>query len=664
MTQNPQNNNPEIASGPGAPNLPSGNPVGANVPGRVPVNVVNHAASSNQLKRRTPEAPAYRFTDQRITQHLDVAINSSPTIDALLKNISRIVTDQSDCLALWGCQINENNDCGAPHLLTEEGGQLWTAVEDHAVEMIKRVVRIRQICSSPVRSKSETELVAAPIAVSSDPETSVQMVLLGCFSSEQQSVLRQQWLVGLVAQTIGRWHQEKSLEKLEVKTRSLHDTIGLVHALDQTESVSDASMVVVNNLRRLCDAEQVSLALFAGSKNMRLKAISDVEKVDLNSESSKIILNALSQAAVTGETIRFPVQEDEHSPATLALDKYCKSNSIEGCVGLPLITEEGDAIGAILVGVNQTQVADENYNTYLERIVGLTTGHLQVVLRANQGVRDLVGKRWTSFRKSKLTKTIGLIAACLAGLMFVPMPYRVGCDCEIQPVLRRYIAAPHDGILEKSFVESGNIVESDQVVAHLDGSQLRIELSGLRAELEGAKKRRDSALAQGEVAPSQIARSEMKRHQAKIEILEKQLTNLEVRSPIGGIVVSGDLEKVEGAPVEMGKTLFEIAPLDDMLAEIGIPESEIQYVESGMPVTIKLNAFPFKTWTGTIEKIHPRTEIVEDDSVFIAQVRLPNQENQLRPGMKGAAKIKSSYSPLGWNLFHQSWESLRYWLVW
>lgn len=658
MTQKPENTTPEIVSGPGGPNRASGSQSDG-----VSVNVVN-PASLSQLKRRTPEAAGYRFSDQRITQHLNVAIDSSKTIDVLLGNISRIVTDQSDCLALWACQINEHGDCSAPHLLTEEGGSLWPAVEDHAVEAIKRVVRIRQICSSPLRSNSDTQLVAAPVVAAAGAKAPVMMTLIGCFSSEKQSVLRQQWLVALVSQAIGRWYQQKSVEGLEVKTKSLHDTVGLVHALDQTETVSDAAMVIVNNLRRLCDAEQVSLAFCEGSENVRLNAISDVEKVDLNSESSKIILNALRQSVVANQTIGFPVAEGEHSPATLALEKYCKSNGLQACLGLPLKTEDERTIGAILIGAKQSQVADQKYNTYVQRIVALTTGHLEVVLRANQGLQDLAVKRWRSFRKSKLTKTIGLIVACLAGLMFVPLPYRVACDCEVQPVLRRYVAAPYDGILEKSFVESGDLVETNQVVAHLDGFQLRIELSGLRAELEGAKKRRDSALAQGEVAPSQIARSEMKRHQSKIEILEKQLTHLEVRSPVDGIVVSGDLEKVEGAPVEMGKTLFEIAPLDDMLAEIGIPESEIQYVESGMPVAIKLNAFPFKTWTGTIEKIHPRTEIVTEDSVFIAQVRLPNQENQLRPGMKGAAKIKSRYSPIGWNLFHQSWESVRYWLVW
>ena len=101
-----------------------------------------------------------------------------------------------------------------------------------------------------------------------------------------------------------------------------------------------------------------------------------------------------------------------------------------------------------------------------------------------------------------------------------------------------------------------------------------------------------------------------------------------------------------------------------MLAEIGIPESEIQYVEPGMQVAIKLNAFPFKTWTGTVEQIQPRTEIIDDESVFVAQVKIANEENQLRPGMKGSAKIKTKSAPIGWNLFHQSWESVRYWTIW
>jgi multidrug resistance efflux pump len=230
--------------------------------------------------------------------------------------------------------------------------------------------------------------------------------------------------------------------------------------------------------------------------------------------------------------------------------------------------------------------------------------------------------------------------------------------------MRRFIAAPYDGILQQTLVQYGDVVEKDQVLATMDGRQLRIRLSGLRAEYNGAKKRRDSSLAKSDYADAQIALTEMNRLDAEIELLDQQVVNLEIRSPIDGIIVSGDLEKVEGAPLEMGQTLYEVGPLSEMLAEVAIPEAEIQYVSAGMPVAIKLDSFPFQTWHGEIQKIHPRTELVDNQSVFIAQVKMNNDDLRLRPGLKGTAKIRSDAYPLGWNLFHHAWETVRYWTIW
>ena len=101
-----------------------------------------------------------------------------------------------------------------------------------------------------------------------------------------------------------------------------------------------------------------------------------------------------------------------------------------------------------------------------------------------------------------------------------------------------------------------------------------------------------------------------------------------------------------------------------MVAEIRIPESEIRFVKPDSRVTIKLNAYPFRTFVGTVRNIHTRSEIVDDKNVFVAEVIMENGEFQLRPGMQGTAKIKSGTYPLGWNLFHNAWEKARYWLVW
>jgi len=86
----------------------------------------------------------------------------------------------------------------------------------------------------------------------------------------------------------------------------------------------------------------------------------------------------------------------------------------------------------------------------------------------------------------------------------------------------------------------------------------------------------------------------MQRHQAKITILNQRLKNLDVRTPINGIVVSGDLENSVGVPLELGQTLFEIAPLEAMVAEVGVPEAEADYVQPGMQVQLKFDSFPFR----------------------------------------------------------------------
>ena len=172
--------------------------------------------------------------------------------------------------------------------------------------------------------------------------------------------------------------------------------------------------------------------------------------------------------------------------------------------------------------------------------------------------------------------------ACLCCLVLcLPLKYRVGCDCQIQPVVRRFVAAPYDGKLEKTLVEPGDEVSENQLLAQLDGRELRWELAGLEAELNRAEKSRDAAMAIDEMAEAQQAGLEVERTQLKMQLLQNRLENLEVRSPLAGIVISGDLKKTEGAPLSVGQVMFEVSPLDRMIVEVEIPEREILHVEAG-----------------------------------------------------------------------------------
>ena len=73
----------------------------------------------------------------------------------------------------------------------------------------------------------------------------------------------------------------------------------------------------------------------------------------------------------------------------------------------------------------------------------------------------------------------------------------------------------------------------------------------------------------------------MKQVQSEMALLDDQLAHTRVLSPFDGIVVSGDLSQSLGSPVEKGKVLFEIAPLDSYRIVLEVDERDIADVRVG-----------------------------------------------------------------------------------
>jgi len=246
--------------------------------------------------------------------------------------------------------------------------------------------------------------------------------------------------------------------------------------------------------------------------------------------------------------------------------------------------------------------------------------------------------------------------------MAVPVPYSVNCDCELQPVTRRFVAAPFEGALEKAFVEVGDPVRADQLLARMDGKEVRWEQAGNIAEYERAAKERDAHLADQKFGEAQVAKLEMDRLTLTTRLLEHRNDHLEIRSPIDGIVVSGELKRAEGVRLAMGQTLFEVAPLDQMIVEVEIPEAELAHVTAGAATTMRLEAFPGQKLEGTLKRICPRAELRRKQQVFVGEIALANDTGQFRPGMRGRVSIPAGHALLGWRLFHRAWQKLQLWL--
>lgn len=250
------------------------------------------------------------------------------------------------------------------------------------------------------------------------------------------------------------------------------------------------------------------------------------------------------------------------------------------------------------------------------------------------------------------------IALLVFGLGCLPWPHAIRCNAVVEPASRRFVCVPFESRLESVMVAAGDTVVTGQLLARLDGSELRNELAALEAEYEQAQQRHRAALYQRDASKVEIQRLELERLEHEMQRVKRNQTRLDIRSPISGVVVEGDLEGIQGATLTIGQELFEIAPLDLMIVEVEIPESEVQSAQEGQHVAIYLDALGGHI-ESTIDRVHPRNELRDTSSVFVADVTTENDDREMRPGMRGTARVHVGYRTLAWIWLHKPMRTLR-----
>src|SRR5262249_49503523 len=128
----------------------------------------------------------------------------------------------------------------------------------------------------------------------------------------------------------------------------------------------------------------------------------------------------------------------------------------------------------------------------------------------------------------------------------------------------------------------------------------------------------------------------------------EKLSRSRILSPFDGIVVSGDLSQMLGSPVEKGKLLFEIAPLNTYRLIVHVDERDVRYVAVGQSGTLALAGTPWTPLPILVSKITPVTVAEEGRNSFRIEASLTELGPHLRPGMEGVAKIETGQRSLVW----------------
>jgi membrane fusion protein, copper/silver efflux system len=127
---------------------------------------------------------------------------------------------------------------------------------------------------------------------------------------------------------------------------------------------------------------------------------------------------------------------------------------------------------------------------------------------------------------------------------------------------------------------------------------------------------------------------------------EEQLAELErsgtaqrrivLRAPRSGEIA----EKMvtEGQAVQAGDNLFLIADRSALWVDLGVFEADARMLEVGMPVRVRVDALPGRTYDGRVTFIHPAVE--EKTRTLTARVEIANRDRELRPGMFVTAELR------------------------
>jgi HlyD family secretion protein len=233
----------------------------------------------------------------------------------------------------------------------------------------------------------------------------------------------------------------------------------------------------------------------------------------------------------------------------------------------------------------------------------------------------------------------------------------------IQPILTLSVKSKASGEILEMPVQTGDEVEKGKLLARIDPRIPQSNLSQAQASLDVARAQLDNALAQLKRSQalyqsqsitqagydsSQLgaatARSAVVTAQANLQTAKDAMADTHVSSPVTGMVLEVDavLGTVISSPVNDvggGTVILKIANLDTVQVSALVDETDVGKVQPGMTVTITVDAFPNRTFNGSVLKIEPQAQVTQNVTMFPVQVNILNPEHLLKPGMNTEVQI-------------------------
>lgn len=204
------------------------------------------------------------------------------------------------------------------------------------------------------------------------------------------------------------------------------------------------------------------------------------------------------------------------------------------------------------------------------------------------------------------------------------------------------------GIIQEIYVESGDMVKKDDLIAKVQVIPEMKELNSAEARVKQAKikyenekwqyERQKSTYAEGITTEQDYHKSEVNYKNAKAEyeaadnnlqIIKKGVakntnsTNTLVRSTMNGMVLDVPVEigdtVIQSNSFNAGSTIATIADMGDLIFEGKLDESEVGRIKTGMNLVITIGAIEDVEFSATLEHISPKGK--EESGTILFPIR-------------------------------------------
>lgn len=216
-------------------------------------------------------------------------------------------------------------------------------------------------------------------------------------------------------------------------------------------------------------------------------------------------------------------------------------------------------------------------------------------------------------------------------------------------------------------LQEGDVVKKGDVLATLDLDDLRRQRSAsaagaasTAAQVRSAR----TALAQserevgrarklfsnGDLAQAELDRAEAAfaaagsslasieaQHQSRrdqLALSQSTLVDATLRSPIDGVIARKNIDPGELVPPNV--PVFSVVDLSELRVVFGVPDTRVNLVQLGAPVTVVVEALPGSRFSARVSKIAPTAEPAL--RTYAVELSLPGAEG-LRPGMTATALL-------------------------